>query len=212
MAPVLSTLSGTKVLYIGQKSGNVWCINALTGATIWSTQTSPGGTLGGLSWGISVDDTKVYGSVINYLNQAWTLKNNTIVYGGGWVALDKITGSIVWTTANPANFDPTGLPSNPSSNGRSTTSWGSGPAVSVGDILLVTSADSVYSPNVYSGSPIYGSGGYVYVLKKTDGSILSSYETKAGIYGGFSADTRCAFVGFGYSFLSQGKGVYGWCI
>lgn len=216
MAPVVGdvTLSGvlTKALFVGQKSGIVFCINRLTGATIWSTQTSPGGTLGGLSWGISVDDTRVYASVANYLNLPWTLKNGTIITGGGWIALKKTTGEVLWTTANPAYYDPSGLPGDALSNGRSTTSWGTGPATAVGDIVFVTSSDSVYSPSLLSGTPVYGSGGYVYTLSKTTGQVLTSFETKGGVYGGFAVDSHCAFVGYGYSFLSDGKGVYGWCI
>jgi len=212
MAPVLSTRNGQKALYIGQKAGIIWCINAADGTTLWSTQTSPGGTLGGHSWGISVDDTMVYGSTINYLHQPWTLLNGTVVYGGGWIGLNKITGTMVWTTANPANFDPTGGPSTPTSNGRAASSWASGPATAVGDIVLVTSSDSVYSPNLGTGGPTPGNGGFVYALRKTTGTILSSFETGAGIYGGFSVDTHCAFVGYGYSFLSKGNGVFGWCV
>ena len=135
-----------------------------------------------------------------------------MVYGGGWAALDKVTGAILWTTANPANYDPTGDALNPASNGRAQTSWASGPMASVGDIVLATSSDSVYSPSYSTGSPQYGSGGWVYALRKADGSIVTSYETKAGVYGGFSVDSHCAFVGSGYTFLSSGKGVYGWCL
>ena len=39
----------------------------------------------------------------------------------------------------------------------------------------------------------YGSGGYVYALRKSDGGILSSFETKAAVVGGFSADQNCAY-------------------
>ena len=168
--------------------------------------------MGGISWGIAVDANRVFVSCTNYEHLPWKLFNGTVVYGGGWAALDKISGKVVWTAANPANYDPTGGPFNATSNGRAYTSWGNGPATSVGDILLVTSADSVYMPSLGSGGPTYGSGGYVYALSKSSGKILSSFETKAGVYGGFSVDSRCAFVGSGYTFLSAGKGVYGWCL
>ena len=126
MAPVLSTRNGAKVLYIGQKNGIVHCIKAIDGTLVWSTANSPAGLLGGHSWGISVDDTNVYAGVINYYHEPWTLNNGTVVYGGGWVALDKVTGQIVWTTANPANFDPSGDALTPTSNGRAQSSWGAG--------------------------------------------------------------------------------------
>jgi len=212
MAPVLSTVLGQKALFIGQKNGIAHRLNPADGTTVWASQTCPGGTLGGMSWGISVDDKRVYVSCINFLHLPWTLNNGTVVYGGGWAALDKGSGKVLWTTANPANFDPTGGPFNQSSNGRASSSWGSGPSTSVGDIVLVGSSDSVFKPKLGGGVPTYGSGGYVYSLNKTSGAILSSFETKAGIYGGFSVDSHCAFIGYGYSFLSAGKGVYGWCL
>lgn len=212
MAPVLSTVSGQKALFIGQKNGITHRLNPVDGTTVWATQTCPGGTLGGISWGISVDDSQVYVSCINYLHLPWTLKNGTVIYGGGWAALDKAAGSVLWTTANPANFDPSGGVFNVSSNGRAFSSWGAGPSTSVGDIVLVGSSDSVYKPKLQGGSPKYGNGGFVYSLRKTTGAVLSSYETKAGVYGGFAVDKNCAFIGSGYSFLSSGKGVYGWCI
>ena len=211
MAPVISKVAGKNTLFIGQKNGIAHSINPSNGNLLWSTLSCPGGVLGGFSWGISVDSTRVYASCINYYHLPWTLLNGTVVYGGGWVALDKVSGKQLWTTANPANFDPSGGPFTNTSNGRAFTSYGIGPTTSVNDIVLVTSGDSVYRPNLGSGGAQYGSGGYVYTLNKATGSILSSFETKAGLYGGFSADTHCAFVGFGYSFLSSGKGVYGWC-
>ena len=87
-----------------------------------------------------------------------------------------------------------------------------GPPTSVNDVVFVTSSDSVYSPSYSTGVPVSGSGGYVYMLKKSTGEILSSFETGAGIYGGFSVDSHCAYVGYGYGFLSAGQGVYGWCV
>ena len=197
MAPVLSTVNNKKVLFIGQKSGIVYSFNATTGSIIWAKQTSPGSIVGGHSWGISVDDTQVYASVANYFHLPWTLKNGTTTVGGGWVALDKKSGNITWTTANPAGYDPTGIGLS-KSNRRIATSWGMGPSSVVGDVVLVGSADIVgYN---------YGSGGYVYSLKKTDGKIISSYETKAGVYGGFSADNNCAYIGHGYPLFGLAEG------
>ncbi len=212
MAPALSKVGNKNMLFIGQKSGIAYSIDPSNGNLQWSTQSCPGGVLGGFSWGISVDESRVYASCINYYHLPWTMLNGTVIYGGGWVAIDKKTGEQLWTTANPANFDPSGDAFNTSSNGRAYSSYAFGPITTVNDIVLVTSGDSVYRPTLGSGGAKYGSGGYVYTLKKNTGRILSSFETKAGLYGGFSADTKCAYVGFGYSFLSSGKGVYGWCI
>lgn len=151
MAPVLSAVNGKSALFIGQKSGIVYSLDSATGNIIWAVQTSPGSYLGGHNWGISVDDTQVYASVLNFFHVPWYLKNGTTTYGGGWVALDKVTGAVKWTTANPANFDP-----NP--NGRAGTSYGAGPATVAGNVVLVGSADSIF----VKGVPTFGSGGFAY--------------------------------------------------
>lgn len=211
-----------KVLYIGQKSGEIHCFNATDLSLVWKTQSSPGGNYGGSLFGISVDDTYVYSGAVNYNHMPWVLKNSTITYGGGWLALDKHDGKHKWTTANPASYDPSGNVGVVGSNGRSTTSYAPGPPTAIKNGVLVTSADSIFtpywSPLVFQlngvDKPIYGAGGWVYLLDKETGNIISSYETKASVYGGFSVDRRCAYVGSGYRslfVLSEGYGVYKWC-
>jgi outer membrane protein assembly factor BamB len=215
MCPTLSSFGGNgKALYIGHKTGITYCLNPLNGSTIWATQSCPGGKAGGHVWGFSVDETRVYTQSSNHDYANWTLLNGSITNGGGWSALDKVTGTLLWTTSNPAAYDPSGGPFNLSSNGRAFSSWAEGPPATVGDIVLVTSADAVFTPNLMIRRPQYGSGGYVYALSKSTGEILSSYETKASVFGGFSVDSRCAFVGSGYwkNQYSKGKGVFGWCV
>jgi hypothetical protein len=156
----------------------------------------------------------VYLSVANRRYNNWVLLNGSVTNGGGWTALDKFTGGILWTTSNPAGYDPTGDPFNGRSNGRASTSMANGAPVAVGDIVLVTSYDAILRPKQGTGKPTYGSGGYVFSLSKSTDRILSSFETKASAFGGFSADSHCAFVGYGknrYPY-SSGRGVYGWCI
>lgn len=204
MAPSLSQLGAGKALYIAQKLGVVYCLNATSGDVIWARYTSPVGVLGGHSWGIAVDDSSVYAGVLNNNNQPWILLNGSTVSGGGWVALNKTSGAVQWTTSNPAAYDV-------APNNRALTAWGAGPPLSVGDLLLVGSTDSVR----VAGQLTYGSGGYVYALDKTSGAILGSYETKSGVYGGFSGDSSCVFVGSGgtkFLNITAGKAVFGWCV
>jgi polyvinyl alcohol dehydrogenase (cytochrome) len=211
MCPTISNFGDRKALYIAHKIGRTFCLDPLTGANIWVTVTAPGGVRGSHKWGVSVDDTRVYVGVVNGNFRNWSLTNGSFSTGGGWMALDKVTGAIQWTTANPAAYDPSGGPEDPLANGRSSLAWGMGPPAVVGDIVLVGSTDVVTK----DGDGVYGSGGYVYALRKTDGRILSSFETRGTVYGGFAADSRCAFVGSGYKkgpLGSVGIGVYGWCI
>lgn len=189
------------VLYIGQKSGIAWAVLASDLSTIWANQASPAGPLGGSNWGSALDETQYYIGTANYHGDPWTLTNGSTTTGGGWIAIDKFSGETVWTTANPAAYDNSG-------NGRSKTAYGLGPPTSVRGAILVGSTDSAKQE--------YGVGGYVYSLSKKDGSILSSYQTGASVYGGFSIQGECAYVGSGYYLhglpFTLGRAAYGFCM
>jgi hypothetical protein len=136
-----------------------------------------------------------------------------------------MTGITKFTVVNPACYDPSGLPEDPESNGRSSTAWGIGPVTAIAGGILVTSTDAISLPkfgtrifdgqNIGNGTITAGAGGFVYMIDY-DGNILSGYETGSSVYGGFSADERCVYVGSGYTFsgglfFSKGTGVLGWC-
>jgi polyvinyl alcohol dehydrogenase (cytochrome) len=228
----------TPVLYVSGGDGVSWCLNATDLSTVWATRAGPFEGNGPLvPAGSALDARRYYGSVSNANQNSWTLVNGTSVHGGGWFALDRLTGAVLWTSANPANYDPSGEAGRPSSNGRSTTAWSTGAPASFLGGLLVGSMDAVRTPNlgsynvaitdergfqklanVGSNPTMSGKGGYAYVLNKIDGSISASYESGTVLYGGFSLDERCAWVGSGYStdlpreISSPGGGVLGWCV
>ena len=136
MAPTLSNINGVKVLFIGQKSGVVYCLNAATGTIIWQTAILVT-TFGALS----VDETHVYVNVPNIGSRPWVLLNKLTTTGGGWVALDKKTGLIVWTTANPNIFVPYKAQN--------------GPITVAGDIVLAASYDGyVYTLSKATGKVV----------------------------------------------------------
>jgi hypothetical protein len=63
----------------------------------------------------------------------------------------------------------------------------------------------------------WGQGGYVYELDGATGKIISSYQTGASVYDGFSVDNYCAWLGTGYLTFPLEQGtwgtfVYGWCV
>ena len=63
----------------------------------------PGGILGGASWGLSTDKERVYTNIINDEGRDFVLvPENTITRGGGWVAMDSKTGTILWSTPDPS--------------------------------------------------------------------------------------------------------------
>jgi polyvinyl alcohol dehydrogenase (cytochrome) len=227
----------TPFLYIGQTNGVAFKLSAATLDIVWAKKVGPGGFIGGFTKGGALDSYRYYLSMVNNQQDTWILNNGTTTTGGGWAALDKLTGAVLWTTSNPASYDPSGSAGNPASNGRSTTAWGVGPPLSVRGGVLVTSFDSVRVPNlgtsmvnVYEPGGAsklinvgtdndwaWGQGGYVYELDGATGKIISSYQTGASVYDGFSVDNYCAWLGTGYLTFPLEQGtwgtfVYGWCV
>ena len=204
------------VLYVAQKSGILYCINSQNGELIWANQTAPGGHVGGIQWGLAVDDRNVYFSIYNDEHLPWMLSNGTVIHGGGWAAHDKITGHVVWSTANPSFFDPTGPPNFQHSNGRSTYSFGAGAPLSVNDLILVTSADTVYLPNLGAGIPISTSGGWFYALNKTNGFIVDSFQSNVGTISSFSGNQCSVCAGNGYKNspfgMANGTAIFCWTV
>ena len=82
----------------GQKSGQYWALNPDTGAVVWTTQTGPGGTAGGLQWGSAVDGRRIYTANANSNFVPWGPSGST---DGMWAALDALTGQILWQVAPP---------------------------------------------------------------------------------------------------------------
>ncbi len=92
----------------GQKSGKFWTFETNTGFSQWTTQAGPGGSSGGMLWGSATDGIRVYVAISNTGGTdgsppgAWQLKDGTTTYSGGWAALNASTGSVLWTTPDPA--------------------------------------------------------------------------------------------------------------
>ncbi|RZT97686.1 PQQ-binding-like beta-propeller repeat protein [Rivibacter subsaxonicus] len=94
----------------GQKSGMFWAFDHKTGALAWSTQVAPGGVTGGLQWGSATDGNRIFVAVANSGPSSagggvgalpWTLKDGSVTTAGGWAALDRKTGAVLWTTKDP---------------------------------------------------------------------------------------------------------------
>lgn len=92
----------------GQKSGVFWALDADTGALAWKTDVSPGGLTGGLQWGSAAEGRRVFVAVSNsgptgagQRPGAWLQKDGSTSLAGGWAALDRRTGEVLWTTPDP---------------------------------------------------------------------------------------------------------------
>ncbi len=103
-------LLGGGLVGAGQKSGKFWAFDHKTGALAWVTQVAPGGVTGGLQWGSASDGNRIFVAVANSGPSSaggglgalpWTLKDGTTTTAGGWAALDRKTGAVLWTTKDP---------------------------------------------------------------------------------------------------------------
>ena len=95
----------------GQKSGKYWAFDHKTGAVAWVNQVAPGGVTGGLQWGSATDGNRIFVAASNSGPSTngggvgavpWTLMDGTTTTSGGWAALDRKTGAVLWTTKDPA--------------------------------------------------------------------------------------------------------------
>ncbi|KAK3315891.1 quinon protein alcohol dehydrogenase-like superfamily [Apodospora peruviana] len=169
---------GKDVLLIGQKNGNLFSLAAETGKVEWATATGPGGTGGGLSWGVAVDDSqRVYFSLANSQNKPWRPqpKNETEITGGAHGAASLLTGKLLWETPTPGvNF-----------------TAGSPPTV-VSDIVIAARQN-------------YASGGALVVLKKATGEILLDMPLDAYALAMVSVFGRYVLFGTGHHAAFDGS-------
>jgi outer membrane protein assembly factor BamB len=179
MAPVfVPTHDGVDRLVVGRKNGDLYSISADNGKVLWTTSTGPNGVNGGLSWGISVDDTRVYFTVINSDYRTWELQpSGQNISRSAYGAASLLDGSIIWQTPVPMN-------------GTS-----QGPPTVVGDLVLV--ARTGQDPK---GTYSYDqSQGGLVVLGKADGTILADFMLTTNFHGGVAVDGPNILFGTGYS-------------
>lgn len=103
-APALFSVRGTdgrprELVGAGQKSGDYWALDPVTGAVVWKTLAGPGGTAGGLQWGSAVDGKRVYTANANSNLKEWPEGSGDT--RGVWSGLDAATGALVWETRPP---------------------------------------------------------------------------------------------------------------
>lgn len=88
-SPVLvTTSSGQDLVLAGQKSGDVWALDADTGELVWNTKLSPGSALGGVHWGTAVVDNVLVVPIAD----PWQIKD----HNPGVFGLDIATGEVLW--------------------------------------------------------------------------------------------------------------------
>jgi polyvinyl alcohol dehydrogenase (cytochrome) len=95
-APIL--LDDGNTLIAGDKGGVVYSIQAATGALNWSNKVSEGSTLGGIHWGMAVDQQRVYVAATDFSIDKASGGLADLIPGArpGIYALDLTTGAIDW--------------------------------------------------------------------------------------------------------------------
>jgi len=176
----------------GQKSGRFWALDHKTGQLAWVTQVAPGGVTGGLQWGSATDGNRIFVAVSNSgpsTNSGgrgaadWTLKDGSTTKAGGWAALDRKTGQILWTAPDPGGWvnDP---------------EWGS-PNRAEGAVSATDS--SVFGCNL---------AGKMYALDAKTGAVLWSYDSGAPCNAGPSIADGVVYWGSGTFFGNGAKKVF----
>ena len=102
----LFTIKKRKLVGAGQKSGQYWALDAVTGQIVWSTSAGPGAALGGVEWGTATDGKRIYLAESDFSRQPYQLADGRTVTSGSYAALDPVTGRVLWQVPDPSgSFD-----------------------------------------------------------------------------------------------------------
>jgi len=194
MAPVFvpgsdSTPYHKDIVVVGQKNGNLYAMSAQAGELFWVTPTSPGAPTGDLSWGIAVDDGRVYFTVINILGDTFTLEPsgktaNRSAHG----AASLLNGTLLWEVPTP---------------GVGGVAYG--PPTVVGDIVLVSKTGS--DPN---GTLTFDStDGSLLAFEKATGKLITSFVLDGNFHGGVAVQGQSVLFGTGYNNLFDVRNLTG---
>ena len=95
-ATALVTAGGRRLVIAGQKSGELYAVNADSGEIVWKTRAGDGGVLGGIEWGFATDGTSAFVALSN----AFEKKPGE---AGGLVSVNLADGTPRWTVPPSAD-------------------------------------------------------------------------------------------------------------
>jgi len=195
---IVADLPGTdrQAIIAGDKGGSVFSLDPTTGRVNWSTKIGAGGTLGGIHWGLAVDDTGVYAGVSDLFGDKRTLADITKPAVTRYVPnatpgvykLHLLTGDVIWEFHTNHVFESEVVPSAFSA------------AVSVtNDVVLASALD-----------------GELFALRSFDGKQLWSFQATlrltapdgSTVQGG-TLDAMGAFAAGDMVLLNSGYYVFG---
>jgi len=188
--PVIWRGKGKTLILGGQKSGDVWALEAASGKRVWHHQFGKGSALGGVHWGIAADASRVYAPIADPNVPA---KDEA----AGLYAIDIASGKLAWSWKAKADCDSDNRKARvPSCAGKFGLSA---------------------PPLVVDGAVIAGGlDGRLYVFEAATGKLLATHDTAVPFKGvnkldgkGGSIDAAGPFAGDGLLFVSSGYASFG---
>jgi len=157
-------------------------LDALTGKVVWITAVGPGSDDGGMLWGSTCDENRIYVGLANGRLLNYTLLNGDQICYGSWVSLDIITGQKLWQTADPIPMsfnDCLNFPNDHPELEKRSASFGA----------LASSSEIVFVSSEY---------GTFYGLEKSTGKIVWSYPNEIYSHSGPALVNEWMYWGAGY--------------
>ncbi|MDZ4375158.1 MAG: PQQ-binding-like beta-propeller repeat protein, partial [Phenylobacterium sp.] len=188
--PVIFRRPGGKDMILGgQKSGDVWALDAATGKVLWRQQFGKGSPLGGVHWGIAHDGRRVFAPI----SDPNVPKGQS---AAGMHAVDIATGKVAWQWLSEPDC--------------------AGPREKVS--TCKTRHGLSAAPLVIDGALLAGSlDGRLWVFDAATGKVLHMVDTAATPYqpvnglagAGGSIDAAGLFAGDGMVFVNSGYATFG---
>jgi polyvinyl alcohol dehydrogenase (cytochrome) len=180
---------GKDLILGGQKSGDVWALDAATGKVIWRQQFGKGSALGGVHWGIAHDGKRVFAPIADP-NVPEPRS------ASGMHAVDIATGKVAWQWRSTPDCE--------------------GPRAKI--VTCKTRHGLSAAPLVIDGALLAGSlDGRLWVFDAATGKVLHMVDTAATAYqpvngipgAGGSIDAAGLFAGDGMVFVNSGYASFG---
>lgn len=185
---ILHRKGGHDLVVDGQKSGDVWALDIVTGKVVWHQKFGQGSALGGVHWGMATDGVRVFAPISDPgVPEAQS--------AAGLYAIDIASGKVAWQWRAKADC----------ADGRDKRIPGC-------SIRYGLSA----APMVIDGTVVAGSlDGKLWMFDAATGKVLGVHDTAksfAGVNGvpgtGGSIDATGVFAGDGMIFANSGYGSF----
>lgn len=187
--PVIWRGKGRTLILGGQKSGDVWAIDAANGKVVWRQTFGKGTPLGGVHWGIATDGVRVFAPIADPNVPA-------PANAAGLYAIDIASGKVAWSwkaTADCANGREARVP------------------ICAGKFGLSA------PPLVVDGAVVAGGlDGRLYVFEGKTGKLLATHDTAVPFEtvnklkgNGGTIDAAGPFAGDGMLFVGSGYASFG---